>query len=330
METKRSIELPDILNYTADMGVVYLLTHTGKSTVLSVFDPLSFAIIDDFYLGFDLNYFSTSCVDEDCIYVPTNESQIFAIDKFSGDRVSGIDIGSMILAADIQQDKDNIYSLCGVPLSDGLKITINTFCISVNDKKTGKKKYQSLSMTGTVGGVGFLTIEDKIWTCINKHLVVFDKSCQKQEEFDLRHYWFSFRPIVAENFVICASNQGHLEIFERQNIKNHRRISVQQNSSPPICIGDVLYWFTKEGLLKIDINTLSVDAFKIDSSVQSDAVVFQGNIYTGDKEGNVIEFNIENQSWNCLKVGKELLRKPIIVDQRLMISSRNRLYEIEV
>ncbi len=329
MKIKRSIELPDILNYTADMGVVYLLTHTGKSTVLSVFDPLSFAIIDDFYLGFDLNYFSTPCVDEDCIYVPTNESQIFAIDKFSGDRVLWIDIGSMILSADIQQDKDSIYTLCGVPLSDGLKITTDTFCVSANDKKSRKKKYQSSSMMGKAGDVSFLTVEDKIWVSINKHLVVFDKNCQKKEEFRLRHNP-SFHPIVTENFVICASNQGHLEIFERQNTKNHRRISVQQNSSPPICIGDVLYWFTKEGLLKIDISTLSVDAFKIDSSVQSDAVVFQGNIYTGDKEGNVIEFNIENQSWNCLKVGKELLRKPIIVDQRLMISSRNRLYEIEV
>ena len=107
-------------------------------------------------------------------------------------------------------------------------------------------------------------------------------------------------------------------------------MSASQGSSPPICIGDTLYWFTDEGLLKIDIKTLSADIIKTNSPIQSNVVMLDRNIYTGDKNGNVIEFNTEDRSLNSLKVSDNSLRKPIAMNKRLLISSKDMLYEIGV
>lgn len=325
-----------VVGYVADKFSLYVLMETKGTIDLYNFEAESFREMMSTTIRDTVNPHSEPCIDDDCIYIPTDHGSILSFDKLSGEVLATLNLGSMIVISNIFQTKKEIITLCGLPLSGKYQKDLDKQCISVNDKVSGRKLAQSQIMTGEAFGA---SVCDQIYVLNHGWLYQYDLNCELRNKIGLRVNRL-YPPIITEDFVVCASRIGALHIFNKPDLTFHGRMFIEKNSSPPIHTGhNELHWFAKGswksreinddrgGLHKIDLKSLGQhELSKFCGEVETSPAVCNGKLLAGNTEGLLLS-PIDQDS---LQVSNAPLRKICVVDNHLFVASQDNLYQIEV
>lgn len=321
MELLRSKTTFPILNHLCDESVLYVLVE-NQGLHLLTFDLHSFEFVASYPVYVPINHDIRWCVDQDRIYLPTLEGQVLAIDKFSGDRLASMDMGSMIVVADLEHDDDHVYSLCGVPLSNGIKINLQTYALCQNYKNSGKKLRQSQCIEGKK--CSFL-LDTYIWTVFGKNLLVFDLEFNKQARYSLS--FTPWQPLATDSFICLSSAFGSLEVFRKSNIQCIMR-KIIAHQFPPINIGeDHLCCITKGGIYKFDLQKGKSDLISnrsIDAS--HGAVACDDVIFASNQTGVCTKYRIGG-GVDVIDLQKPCA-KPICFDGKIILISADSIHEV--
>ncbi len=324
MELLRSKIIPHTLNYLYDEAALYLLVeHNGLH--LMVLDLASFEITASHPVYVPVNHAVKWCVDRNCIYLPTLEGQILAIDKFSGKRLASTDLGSMMVASNLAQDTDYIYSLCGLPISNGIKINLQTYALCTTHKESGEKIRQSQCIEGE--NCSFL-LNDYIWCTFGKQLVIFDKEFNKKATHTLS--FTPWPPMESESFVFLSSASGSLEVFDKSSFQCVTRMIMPIHfRHQPIDIGsDCLCCMAKEGVYKVDLQKQThklLSNRSVDASLG--AVEHNGVIFASNSTGICTNYRIANGGIDMIDIPKPCAQ-PFPFENRIILVSKESVYEI--
>lgn len=326
MRIKDIIELPNVLNYTKDDSAIYFLIRWGSGIQLCILDALSFKIVSRFSIPVDLNPFTKPCVDESCIYVSNNNGEILALDKFSGEKLIGLDLGMMINVSDLCQDNENIYSLCGIPITDGVKINTHKFCICINNKITGKKIYQSQSLQGVICSI---YLDNYIWGTVGKKLFKCDKQCEMKTNVNL-NFTPNYKPIMTNEFIVCASITGSLEIFNK-NLQSHAKLMVSENKFAPIQMNNnCLLWAVQDTLFVVNLQDKCINSiFKTTIPFKSNLAKTQSSYFVANESGRLLNINNDGKLDNSIDMKDTTLFDIIIIEDNLILVSQSHLYLVE-
>jgi len=324
MKQTNTLLVPNTTACITDGAMIHLLHHQ-QTVNLSVIDPISFRVVDDFILDTRLMKRAQPCIDNDCVYIPTAHGQILGADKFSGEVLVTMDMGSMIVISELLQDKHNIYSVCGVPLTNGVKTETNTYTICVNDKLTGKKRFQSKSEPDNIR----LTIGDTICGICKNKLSVYGKNCEPESSLGLS-YAASFPPLMTENFIVSCTTTGTLEIFQRKSRESHGKLLIEPSNIAPIALpGNILYWITVNGIYSIGLQNNDVEFLGEGAKATSLPIFDNGHLYF-TSQSNATKFNIETRKSENLTFSSGKHYKAMLFDRFLVLGSSDGLCQIEV
>lgn len=327
MQIKSTEKLPDILSACSDGVTVYLFVDWHPSVMLAIMDSSTFKITNRFTLQLPFNRLIQPCVDENCVYIPTTEGHVIGVNKFDGTVLVTADMGLMTLVADIEQDSDYLYTLCGVPIGNGLKTDTKTFVICVNSKEDGKKVFQSQSMTGQICPI---TVQDDIWALVDKKLYHYSTFCELKSTANL-NFFPHYKPLVTEDFVAVASNVGTLEIFKRNGLAVHGKMITEKNASPPVAVSDnQLVWFADKQIYKINLAALEMQKIAtLPARVLSTPAIVGTSIFVSDELGNIVKLDSEHNV-EKISVDKVPTRKPLQADSFVVTSTKEKVHFIEV
>ncbi len=325
-----------VVGYVSDKFNLYVLMESKGTVDLYSFEAESFREMMSTSIPSTVNIHSEPCIDDDCIYIPTDHGSILSLDKFSGEVLATLNLGSMVVISNLFQTKREIITLCGLPLSGKYRKELDKQCISVNDKTSGKKLAQSQIMTGEAFGV---SVDDQIYVLNHGWLYQYDLNCELRNKIGLR-YNRLYPPIVTDNFIVCASRIGALHIFNKSDLTSHGRMFVERNSSPPIHTGNnILHWFAKDswktredkndrgGLHRIDLNNLEWhELSKFCGEIETHPVVCDDKIFVGNTKGLILS----PVDGDYLQVSDAPMQKICVVGNNLFVASQDKLYQIEV
>lgn len=165
-----------VLQCINDAHCLYLVLRPKTTFLLRVIDLLTLQLLSEFNIEASLNTNYTPCVDDNCIYLPTNDGQILCIDKFSGSNLINMNIGSMFVHSNLCQDTEHLYYLCGIPITNGVKTEINQFSVCSSNKITGKKERQSQLMPGNQP---YFTYTDKVcYVKTGNRTYLYNSNCE--------------------------------------------------------------------------------------------------------------------------------------------------------
>ncbi len=317
-----------ITNYYTDGSVLYVVWHSKNSISLVVYDPDSFKKISALQLPPLVLTHLNPCLDNDCIYLPTTEGQIFGNDKFSGIRLVTMELGPMIPVTDLHQNDNLVFSCCGLPIKEVKKPKTNTdiFCIVINEKEKGKKLFQSQYFKGSPS---FVSDKGNLFVSANRNLFQFTDYGElvNSKRLDVE---CEFEPLFTDDFVICSSSLGTLEILRKADLSLHGKILVDKASSPPVCTGDSLYWFTKKSLFHVNIKTLEKEKIAdIKSQVNTVPILHDQKLYATDIQGNILCVDTNKQTVDYMKVSIAALSKLVMIDDYLFVASNNQFFQID-
>ncbi len=281
MIIENSIKMPAIIQSANDSILLYVLSKADTIIGLSVIDSDSCKNIASFWLQLNPNTYSSPCVDNDCLYLPTDDGQIIAIDKFSGSKHVTIDFGPIIIMSDLLQDEENIYTLCGIPISSKTKTDTSRYSICVGNKETGKQVAQSeLIKADNI----FINVDTDIFIIHDKQLSCYSKLGEHKYTIDL-NFRPSYKPILTPQYVVCASSNGALEIFNKEDLSSYRLMAATTNFAPPVNIKDnILLWHADRFCHKIDVEKREASmGAMVKNSVNSEPVCQGQYIYAADK-----------------------------------------------
>ncbi len=323
-----------------NIGGVSLCVHDGISLYtiskehdqlffyLSIIEPYSLNLISTHILAFPVNYHLKPCVDDDCIYVPTTQGEIIGIDKFSGSKIVTIDLGfSSIVAGPIQENK-HIYSLCGTPLSSGIKVNTDLFSLQINNKMTGKKVLQGQSMKGDTFQ---MTVDnDFIWSVVGKTLYKFDRECNEIDRAALQ-FPAKYKPITTKHYVCCTSPMGSVEIFTKDTLKNQGKLITRQNNSPSVLYGKELIWAVGNLVFKIDVETPKTQLLgRLPTHIAGESVIINNNLFSTNLDGRVFRFDLQSFVTQQLRVNNKQVYNLLQIENHLIFTDDTTVYNIEV
>lgn len=324
MQPVKTINFSDTLSFCCDNGAIYLLSPWKGEVLLSTFNPWTMKVTSSFSSALPFNQLLQIRVDDSCVYIPTMQGEIIGIDKFSGEKVVHCDLGMMTMVANVEQNDSHLYTICGVPIMNGLKTDTESLCITSSDKVTGKKSGQSSSIKGRVCP---LSLDDHVWGLFGKTLYKYSPACEKINQTDVQ-FLPNYRPVIADNFVCSASSRGSLEVFHKDSVKSHVNFILEKNKSSPVTINNKVYWFLDRELKLIDLDTKKVSSlYQLKHRVRSTPVVFNETIHVTDDAGNLITIK-DNVS--SLQVANEIFGQPMVYDDFVVLVSKDNIYRIDI
>ena len=322
MRIQQTRKLPaKLLSYFSDGSHLRTLLAYDNVIELSKFDPHTFNLVTRQLLHYAPSLFVSPCVSQNHIHLPTVEGRLVGLDKASGNPVSSIDLGSMTIVADPVSIDDSIYSLCGVPISAFTKTETSPFCLCVNDKSTGKKRFQSRSMTGRISPI---SVENKAWVSIGKKLYRYSKQCELEKSTSL-NFDANYAPLVTNDFVMTFSQNGSVEVFDH-DLRCKTRLISGRNSSAPILTEQGIMWFNRRSVVKLDLENMKIRhiANLGHDAVSSPALHQNGMIVAG--KDRVINLDL-NGVVSELSVTADL-RKPVVIQNQAFVASDDEIFQI--
>ncbi len=308
----------------ADASVLYVSSYSHGMVGIFSFNPHSLKMISEFAFYYDANPLIPPCVDESCIYLPSNDGQIIGVDKFSGDTTVSIDLGLMTQLSDIQQSNTHVYVLCGIPITNRNKIDVSNICITANDKKSGKKQFQTRSFSSPIQ----FSVNGNIWVVDNKTLL------KLSDNFDVEHrtsisFNPNFAPLVTDDYVILCSNKGLVEVLDHDLHSIVRLVTGSTSSVGPILCGDIVLWFVHGKLLSIDPETRwSETILKYEFITRSSGFTSGSNIYTTTSTGNFVKIHTQTGHLNEVHIIDQPLDNPTVVDDMAFVNAEGQLHQI--
>ncbi len=322
MRIINTFNISDVTYYVQDNTSLYLFRGNPPND-LFIFNISTFEIIESFPIRVLLSNISRPCVDSDCIYLPTQEGQILGIDKFSGQLLVTLDLGSMLSACNIVQDKSSIYSICAVPIMKEIqKETLLVLCI--NGKQTGKKRFQSSLLNGKIAN---LTVNENIIFTIDKILYLYSKEGHKEKSTQL-NFIPDYPIMVTDKFIVCACKNGTLEIFNKSTLESSKLFVEKNHTSPIQSEGDIIYWFTNQHLYRIDLQeSLISKLLQLNKTPEIDCTIHNNNLYYINKN-DLVKYNISKQSIDSFDIKERIIQKPIIYKDDVLLISQHHIYQV--
>jgi len=317
-----------VTNYYSDGSALYVVFHSKSSISLVIYDPDSFKKVSVLKITPLVLTHLNPCLDNDCIYLPTTEGQIFGNDKFNGTRLVTMELGPMIPVTDLQQNDNLVFSCCGLPIKEVKKPKTNTdlFCIVINEKENGKKIFQSQYFKGSPS---FVNDKDNLYVSANSNLFQFTDYGELVNAKSLG-VECEFEPLITNDFVICSSSMGTLEILRKADLTLHRRILVEKTTSPPVCNDEFLYWFTNKSVFRVNLQTVEKEEIvKIASPVTAVPILKDNKLYTTDVQGSVISVDLNERTIDYKKVSIAALSKLVMIDELLFVASNTQLFQLD-
>ncbi len=317
-----------LINYYSDDAALYALLQLKSRFSLVIYDPQSFKKVSALPVPPSALNHLTPCIDNDCIYMPSAEGQIFGNDKFSGIRLVTMNLGPMMPVTDLKQDEKCVFACCGIPIKEVSKPKTNTdlFCVVVNEKDKGKKLFQTQYFHGTPlfvkhGKYLFIAAKNELhqFTSYGELVALQKLSINCEHE-----------PVITDNFVVCSSTLGTLEIFRKSDLTLHGRILVAKNESPPVTIhGDIMYWFAQKSVFKIDLDKMNkTEIGETETYINAMPVFVNNKMYVPDTQGKIL--SVDDDGIELLRVSEQSVSKLIHLDGFIFAASNNNFLQIEI
>lgn len=329
MKIKKTSKLinPNLLDCLTD-DVTIKLIGSGSYLDVITLDPESLGLVSRFPVDTTAHNFYKSCIDDDCIYIPTKLGQILALDKFSSEILATIDLGMPIMS-DLVQDDKNIYCICGVPLGRKREFMFNNFCVCICDKETGEKKIQTSYFEGLP--IGLIKDENYIWIIGGEYLVQYSCGGKYLRKTHLESD-FEYSPILGKDHIFCVSRDGLVKTLDKNTLELIASQKAQPCISNPFLVDKGLVWVTPSGICRVILeenyqwmgNNTGMLPYSILSPDKT-------KLFTFDNTGHVISFDINNkEATESIRIAEGILRNPVIVENHLLVTSATQLHQLEV
>jgi len=328
MKVKNTVPLDtNLLHCLSDEISLRLIGKNPHLDFITI-DSDSFALISRISLRAEPHEFYKGCLDNDCLYLPTKMGQILAIDKFSGEILATMNL-SLPIMSDLEQDEQNIYCICGVPLSTKQRLSTENYCVSVCDKETGDKKLQTNYFQGLPT---FLSALEYLWVVAGRYLLRYTYEGEIEKKIDLS-FAPSYKPIFTEDFVICAYANGSLRVLKKEDLSSCTVIKAHKNISGPVLSGkNTVLWLTEEGICEVDFHKQVFQLFKLNKKMFPTLPILTttGEVFLSGYDGSLVSYTLKDRKIQSIKLTNEVLDRSILVDKYLFVASRHTLHQVEV
>lgn len=307
-----------IIWYWNDESVIYLLHYINNLVKISIFNPESLENHRFFLSHYHPNLFCKPIVDQNCIYLPSNDGRIIGMDKFSGQLMVDMDLGMMNCVSNPKQSENFIYTICNIPITNGFKTLTKSYVICKNDKQTGKKICQSKIFDG---------VFTPLTTCDNYLYVVFDKTIYKlSQNLDVIQSAslvssINNEIVVIEDKIILSNKDGYAFVFDKNLILQNKFIANKNKMAP---IGN--FWFSENKIFQIQKDLIK-EIKKTD--ITPHAGINFHHAYCNDGS-NMFKFNSEDCSLVKLFISENGLRYPIIYNDSIYICDHTKIFKVEI
>jgi hypothetical protein len=315
----RDKQFENLISVFNDEQYLYVIQRTQEFFLFRIFDR-GFTELRSFRAKFMFNNHVRPCVDKDCIYLPTLDGIIVLIDKFSGDQLGQINMGSLLITADLRNNEHNIFALCLIPLSNGRKVTSKYRAICILDKHNLSERIQTQAFTISHD---FL-LDDKLYISDSDRLYYFTTKGVLLDSFDIDSP-FDYAPIVCGSMIYCSRRDGTLEGFQQ---RKRLKLVVARNNVSPLRVRDQLFWPASDGIYHIQ-------GEKIEKVVQYDlgeltsATHQNSNIYCLDTQGQLGIFNINDITWETKQLNSDSNSKVRPCNGDVYVMHNNRVTLVE-
>jgi hypothetical protein len=324
MQPKKTLPLPQgLLTYFNDDISIGVLLQTSKNTVCNILDPDTLSPMGVFLIKEKVTS-PTIHIGNDILYL-TTDSGILGYDSFSGQHAVKC-TSSNLIPLDFCYGDNRIYAVCGIPIANNKQVNTDNICLASYDAQTGKNIYQGQSISGSF--LSPVYYNNKIWCVIGQNLYEHTTQCEIAEITQLS-FVPSYSPIVNDNFVCVASENGHMEIFDA-NLHKYLKIFVEKNNSAPIFNQNIIFWAGLENLYLIDVEKRSTQKIPLNYQITSNITYSNGVIYGGDKLGNLVSININEKIINSLPISKFPLWKPLVLGNYVFAASQIGLHQCQL
>lgn len=328
MKVINTIPLPNLhLVDSLTDDVTVKLIGSGSHLDMITLDPESLGLVSRFPVETDVHDFYTSCIDDDCVYIPTKLGQILALDKFSGEILTTINLGMPIMSNVIQDDQ-NVYCICGVPLGRKWEVVFTNFCVCICDKETGEKKIQTSYFQGDP--FALLKDNDSLWVISGEYLIQY--SCDG-EYLRKAHLGPNFEyPLIAEDHVVCVSTDGIVRALDKKKLELTALTQAVPCISQPFLIDEAIIWVTPSGMCHVDFKEKVFREIGANREMLSDSLLSpdKTQLFAFDKAGSIVSFNLDNHAIQSIKLTEDTLRMPIIAEGYLLVASATQLHHLKV
>jgi len=326
MKVKNTVPIPvtQLIDYVADDCSLSMLGLSKNHIDIISIDADTMGVVSRFPVETEINPHVKYCLDDSCLYIPTKLGQILALDKFSGEILATMNT-SMPIMANLAIDDENIYCICGVPLSRPWKLITDNFCVCIFDKETGIKKVQTSYFSAMPS---FLTVSDHIWVTCGTYLLQYTKKGELRLQAHLG-VPMEYPPLLASEQVIYVSMNGVVRAFNMEDLSPFAIIQAAPCDSDPVLTGDEeVLWFTKNGICRTNYKERE---FKVVTSNKTSlySTLLNEKMFGCDKSGNLVQFDLETNETQSVKLGSESLSRPVQVDDYIFIASASHLHQIE-
>jgi len=328
MKVINTIQLPNpymVDSLTDDVTVK--LIGSGSHVDMITLDPESLGLVSRFSIETAVHDFYASCIDDDCVYLPTKFGQILALDKFSGEILATINLGMPIMS-NIVQDDENVYCICGVPLSRKWEVIFTNFCVCICDKNTGNKKVQTSYFNGNP--TSLLKDGDSLWVIGGEYLIQY--SCDG-EYLRKAHLGPNFEhTLIAKDHVICVSTNGVVRALDKKKLELAALTNAQPCISKPFLIDEVLIWVTPSGICHVNFKEEVFRGIGANREMLSDSLLSpdKTQLFAFDKAGSIVSFNLDSHAIQSIKLTQDTLRMPVIAEGNLLVMSTTQLHQLKV
>ena len=330
MKVNNTVLLPDsqLVDFLTDGVTVKMIGSRPHADIITL-DPESLGLVSRFPVDTVVHDFYSSCIDDDCIYLPTKLGQILALDKFSSDILATINLGMPIMS-DLVQDDKNIYCICGVPLSRKWEVVFTNFCVCICDKETGDKKVQ----TSYFEGDPFALVKngDSIWVIGGEYLIQYSCSGEYLRKVRLGPN-FEYPPLMTETHILCVSTEGIVRALDKDKLELATLTRAQPCISKPFLIDENLAWITPSGICYVDFKEKGFRGIEANKKLLTDSVLSpdKTKLFAFDDAGSIVSFDLDNHTIRSIRLTQEtILRKPVISENYLLVASATQLHQLEV
>ncbi len=308
-------------------GVTVKLIGSGSYVDMITLDPESLSLVSRFPIETTVQDLYSSCIDNDCIYLPTKLGQILALDQFSGEILATIDLGMPIMSNVIQDDQ-NIYCICGVPLNRKWEVVFTNFCVCICDKETGKKKVQTSYFQGDPSGL--IKDDDFLWVLSGEYLIQYSLDGEYVKK---AHLGLDFEHSLAtKTHVICVSTDGIVRTLDKEKLELTALTQAQPCISKPFLVEDVLVWVTPTGICHVNFAEEVFRGIGANREMLSDSILSpdEKRLFAFDKAGSIVSFDLDSHAIQSIKLTNDTLRMPVIAEGHLLVASATQLHQLKV
>lgn len=326
MKIVASKKMPSkIISCFNDGVMLYYMTSSNNLIEINTFDPETFESVSSFSIFYNPNLFSKPTVDEHFVYLPSADGRIIAIDKFSGKMEFEISLGMMICVSDIEQDQEYVYTVCRVPLTNGIKSMSHGYCVCKNEKISGKKINQSQLFQGKPSQL--LILNDKCWIIFDKKIYKLSNTLELENSSNILNY-SKYKPFIHKDYVCLASSLGYLEIFE-YDMKPVTKIFIGKNRVVPFSDRTNIYVITENKIFCISSENKVQEIQSLDT-MYAEYIYKNEFLYMADETGRLASFDFKQKSLKKLGVSQLSLRELTIIDNNIFTHDKSGIYKIEI